>query len=50
LFAALVFFIVWVIMKKSVQEEFAIAFYILAFEAFTMGTVQAAAIGLNMFQ
>ena len=39
---SLIFGVAWAASKQSVQDGFAVASYILAFEAFTMGTVQAA--------
>lgn len=44
---SLVFGIVWAADKKSIQDGFAVASYILAFEALTIGTVQVG-MGLDL--
>ena len=43
----LVFGVVWAADKKNIQEGFAVASYILAFEALTVGTFQVG-IGLDL--
>jgi hypothetical protein len=45
---SLVFGASWAVEKKSIQDGFAVASYILAFEALTIGTIQVA-IGLDWF-
>lgn len=45
---SLAFGAAWAAQKKSIQDGFAVASYILALEALTIGTVQVA-VGLNWF-